>query len=225
MRRIRLRAAIGGVGFVGTAVAARQRAAGPLEARAFRLVNDLPDGLYPPVWVLMQLGNVSAAPVAAAVARLAGDRRLSRHLALAGGTGWALSKLIKRGIERPRPAALVAGARIRGREQAGLGYLSGHAAVAVALGVAARPHVGPGARRAIAAAMPLVGLCRIYVGAHMPLDVIGGASLGLLVEASLAGGRAPADAAHRPDVSPRVDAHARARSRSPSRSGPAMPPT
>jgi len=32
-------------------------------------------------------------------------------------------------------------------------------------------------------AVPLVGLARLYVGAHLPLDMAGGAGLGLAVEA------------------------------------------
>ena len=69
------------------------------------------------------------------------------------------------------PAAAAANA-------AGLGYLSGHAGVAVALGAAALPRLGPGGRALTLAAVPVVGLTRIYVGAHLPLDVAGGAALG-----------------------------------------------
>jgi len=51
-----------------------------------------------------------------------------------GGTGaWALAKLVKQAVRRPRPADLLPGIRGRGQDAAGLGYLSGHAAVAVAL--------------------------------------------------------------------------------------------
>jgi undecaprenyl-diphosphatase len=35
----------------------------------------------------------------------------------------------------------------------------------------------------VLAAAPTIGLCRIYVGAHLPLDVAGGAAMGLAVEA------------------------------------------
>jgi undecaprenyl-diphosphatase len=34
-------------------------------------------------------------------------------------------------------------------------------------------------------AVPGVGLCRIYVGAHLPLDVVGGAAMGLAVDAAV----------------------------------------
>ena len=65
----------------------------------------------------------------------------------AGGTSaWALSKVVKRLVRRPRSAGLLPGTRRRGREPAGLGYLSGHADVAVALGAGAFPRLGPGSR-------------------------------------------------------------------------------
>jgi undecaprenyl-diphosphatase len=61
--------------------------------------------------------------------------------------------------------------------------VSGHAGIAVAIGMALYPELGPVGRVVTAAAAPTVGLCRIYVGAHLPLDVLGGAALGLAVDA------------------------------------------
>ena len=153
---------------------------------AFRVVNDLPDSLYPPAWVIMQLGALGAAPAAAGAAWLAGDRKLAGRL-LVGGTGtWALSKVVKRMVRRPRPAILLPGTRCRGREATGLGYLSGHAGVAVALGAAVLPRLGPAGRVLTLSAIPAVGLTRVYVGAHLPLDIAGGAALGLAIDAALA---------------------------------------
>ena len=180
-----LRLGVGATALLVTAMAARRGRIGACEARTFRAVNDLPDSLYVPTWAVMQLGTLGAAPAAAGAAWLAGEGELAVRL-LAGGTGtWALSKLVKRLVRRPRPAVLLAGVRCRGRPAAGLGYLSGHAGVAVALGAAALPHLGPGGRASALAAVPVVGLSRVYVGAHLPLDVAGGAGLGLAVDAAV----------------------------------------
>src|SRR5215475_5742810 len=182
----RVRLAAGTVAMLATAVAARRSHVSRCEATAFRAVNGLPDSLYPPAWVIMQLGTLGAAPASAGAAWLAGDRKLAGRL-LAGGTAtWALSKLVKRIVRRPRPAMLLPDTRRRGPDATGLGYLSGHAGVAVALGAAALPRLGPAARGLTLAAVPAVGLTRVYVGAHLPLDIAGGAALGLAVDAALA---------------------------------------
>ena len=181
----RVRLGLGAAAVLVTALPARRDRVGHGEAQIFRAINGLPDPLYGPVWVVMQLGALGAVPAAAAAALLAHDRELAGRL-LVGGTGtWALSKLVKQVVRRSRPAALVSGARTRGRDASGLGYLSGHAGVAVAMGAAALPRLSPSGRALVAAALPIVGLSRIYVGAHLPYDVAGGAGLGLAVEAAV----------------------------------------
>ena len=182
----RVRLGAGTTVMLVTAIAARRHRVSRGEATAFRVVNGLPDALYPSAWIVMQLGTLGAAPAAAAVAWLAGDRKLAGRL-LAGGTGtWAASKLVKRMVRRPRPATLLPGTHRRGPDATGLGYPSGHAGVAVALGAAALPHLGPAGRALTLAAVPTVGLTRVYVGAHLPLDTAGGAALGLAIDAALA---------------------------------------
>ena len=189
----RVRLGAGTAALLVTAIAARRSdRVGRYEAAAFRAVNGLPGRLYPPAWAVMQLGTLGAAPAAASAAWLAGDRELAGRL-LAGGTStWALSKVFKQMVRRPGRPTLLPGTHVRGREAAGLGYLSGHAGVAVALAAAAFPHLGKAGRALALSAAPVVGLTRIYVGAHLPLDVAGGAALGFIVEATLALGRRPA---------------------------------
>jgi undecaprenyl-diphosphatase len=180
----RVRLGAGLATLLATASTVHRDRVGACEARTFRAVNGLPDALYPPAWIVMQLGAFGAVPASAAAARRAGDGELAARLLLGGTSAWALSKLVKQVVRRPRPADLLPGIRGRGRDAAGLGYLSGHAAVAVALGVAAWPRLGPGARALALSAVPLVGLTRLYVGAHLPLDIAGGAALGLAAEAA-----------------------------------------
>ena len=180
----RARLGLGVVGLLATAGAVHRDRVGACEARTFRAVNGLPDALYPPAWVVMQLGAFGAVPASAFTAWRAGDGELAGRLLLGGTGAWALAKLVKQVVRRPRPADLLPGIRGRGRDAAGLGYLSGHAAVAVALGAAALPRLGPAARALTLTAIPLVGLTRLYVGAHLPLDIAGGAALGLAADAA-----------------------------------------
>jgi glycosyltransferase 2 family protein len=182
----RVRLGLGAAATLITALSARRNRVGHCEARAFRVVNGLPDSLYPPAWVIMQLGSLSAVPAAAGAALLAQDRELAGRL-VAGGMGvWALAKVVKKVVRRPRPATLVGGTRTRGRDASGLGYLSGHTGVAVALGAAAFPRLSLAGRAVVVTVVPIVGLSRLYVGAHLPLDVAGGAALGFTVDAAVA---------------------------------------
>jgi glycosyltransferase 2 family protein len=170
----RVRLGAGAAGVLITAHAARAGTVGRGEAPAFRAVNGLPDSLHPPLWLIMQFSALGAVPAVAGSAWLAGDRRLAARLLADGTVTWALSKVVKRNVQRPHPAMLLTGARGRGRPPAGLGYLSGQAGVATALGAAALPHLSPVGRAATLGIMTAVALSRVYVGAHLPLDIAGG---------------------------------------------------
>jgi membrane-associated phospholipid phosphatase len=183
------RTAAGGAVLAGTLVPLRRHSIGRREQRTFRAVNNLPDRLYLPAWPVMQLGALAAAPATAGVALVAGRRPLALRLLTGGTAAWTLAKVVKRVVRRGRPVALLADVRTRGQAATGLGYLSGHAAVAAALTAAAYPDLGSTGRRVAVGLASVVGLSRIYVGAHLPLDVAGGAALGLLVDGARSLGR------------------------------------
>jgi undecaprenyl-diphosphatase len=179
-----VRLGLGTAALLATACAAHGDRIGPWEAKVFEVVNGLPDSWYLPAWTVMQMGAFGAIPAAAATAWLAGDAELAGRLLIGGTATWGLAKLVKQMVRRPRPDALVPGTRRRGRDAAGLGYLSGHAGVAAVLAAAALPRLGPAGRVLVLSAVPAVALTRVYVGAHLPLDVAGGAALGLAVDAA-----------------------------------------
>jgi glycosyltransferase 2 family protein len=160
-----------------TALAKRNRV-GVLETDVFRVVNDLPATLFPLVWVVMQVGNLLAGMVAVAVAATTRRFRLAANLAVATVVVWLLALVVKGLVGRGRPPDLLDEYHIRGSAAGGHGYVSGHAAVAVAVATIASPYLGRRARRVLWAVAFLVCASRIYVGAHLPLDVVGGAALG-----------------------------------------------
>jgi membrane-associated phospholipid phosphatase len=158
------------------------RVAGP-EADLFRLVNDLPSVPFTIVWVPMQLGNLLVVP-AAVLAALAFRRwRLAGGLALAGAGVYALAKVVKRFVERGRPSDVLDDVVVRGAAPHGLGFVSGHIAVVTALALVAWPWLPRWGRWAAGLAVAAVFLTRMYVGAHLPLDMVGGAALGVAVGA------------------------------------------
>jgi membrane-associated phospholipid phosphatase len=126
----------------------------------------------------MQAGSLPAVAVVSAAA-LPRRRATAVALAVDGTAVWAMCKLIKRVVRRGRPADHLDDVSIHGAAQRGGGFPSGHAAVATTLAaVVSRVLPKPLARVAWGVAALVCGT-RQYVGAHLPLDVVGGAALGL----------------------------------------------
>jgi membrane-associated phospholipid phosphatase len=151
------------------------------EAAVFQVLNGTTVLPFVLVWPVMQLGNVLFVPMSALVA--AAFRRL--HLAvelLVGGTAaYLAANIVKEVWPRSRPDGLLPSVVIRGAGARGRGFVSGHAATSTALAAVAWPWLGPQGRIAASTLVVVVCLSRAYVGAHLPLDVVGGAGLGLAV--------------------------------------------
>jgi undecaprenyl-diphosphatase len=152
------------------------------ELPAFRAINGWPHALYRPVWVVMQLGNIVAAPAAVLVALVLRRWRLAGAFALVGVGKIVMARVVKRIVERHRPDSLVEGVVLRGdASPTGLAFVSGHAVVAVGLATVLHPYLGTKGRIAAWALAFVVCFGRVFVGAHLPLDVVGGAGLGLAI--------------------------------------------
>ncbi len=161
-----------------SAGSARSRRVSPVEERIFRAFNDAPDALVPVAWPVMQMGSLASVFVTALGVHRRADTEGAVAVAIAGTSVWGGIKLVKPLVGRGRPDAHLADVHVRGPEQSGLGYPSGHAAVSVTLALLASRSTG--ARRAALAAAAATSASRMYVGAHLPLDVVGGAAAGWL---------------------------------------------
>ena len=149
------------------------------ERDVFRAANDVPIEAYPVIWAPMQFGTFGTAPALAAVAALRGRRRLAISLVAAGTLAWVGAKAVKRVVRRERPARIIPDVRIRGEDEGDRGFPSGHAAVSAALSTVAMPALSPAGRAGVAGLAASVAYARVYVGVHLPLDVVGGAALGV----------------------------------------------
>ncbi|RIK09010.1 MAG: hypothetical protein DCC49_07730 [Acidobacteria bacterium] len=155
------------------------------EESCFRSLNSWPESLRIPLGALMQAGNFGSVWIAAGLAR-----EVRRPVAVAGTVAWVGCKLIKPAVKRGRPAYELDDVRIRGRAQSGLGFPSGHAAVAFSLATVISPGL-PRTLRPLPYLLAVsVALARVYVGAHLPADIIGGAGVGIAAGA-LARGSGP----------------------------------
>jgi membrane-associated phospholipid phosphatase len=161
-----------------SALPVRRHHVAPLEAHIFHLINGLPGAFYPVLWTIMQLGNVIAAFVATVIALLFRKVRLALDFLLAGGGAWLLAKVVKQFVDRGRPPQLLQHVIVRGGTLSGHGYVSGHAATAAALATVAYPYLGKRTRILVVVLAAIVAFARVYVGAHLPLDVVGGAAMG-----------------------------------------------
>ncbi|MGH2807155.1 MAG: phosphatase PAP2 family protein [Actinomycetota bacterium] len=155
-----------------------------LEHDVFQTINGAPDFLYWPAWVLMQFGNLLAVPAVFVIAIVLRRWRLAAMFGIAGVAKWYLARVVKDLVQRERPAAIFNDVIARDVPTAGLAFVSGHATVAFSLATLAHPYVKDRRLRiAIWTVAVLVCLGRMYVGAHLPLDVIGGAGLGVAIGA------------------------------------------
>jgi uncharacterized protein (TIRG00374 family) len=175
-----LRVVLGALILLASMTAIHQHRVGVREANLFRLINDLalPGWTKWPIWGVMQLGVIGAVPLVALLALLTRRLRLAAYAALAGGTIYLVAKLVKVFVQRGRPQTLLEDVFILDVPDRGLGYVSGHSAVAVSLATVASPFLGRRARRVAWTLAGLVCVARIYVGSHLPFDVVGGAALG-----------------------------------------------
>ncbi|MEP7133887.1 MAG: phosphatase PAP2 family protein [Chloroflexota bacterium] len=132
------------------------------------------------MWLVTQAGNMVTAFLLAGVFFVLNYRRLAVEVILGTITLWLLVETIKALTDRARPFLDIVGARVIGWRERGRSFPSGHTTQTFFLAtlLIQRFQLGVGGAVILYAVAALVGFTRMYVGAHYPRDVIGGAVLG-----------------------------------------------
>ncbi len=194
-------AAAGTIILVLSGLVARNGRVGGTERATFRAINDLSDAFQPLLWPFMQLGNLLAGPIVAVVAVITTRYRLALAAVIVTIGKLGGERAVKVLVDRQRPAAVIDDVIRRGDTPAsGQSFVSGHLVLVVGLAMVVLPYLRGWWKAVPWVLAVIVAFGRVYVGAHNPLDVVGGAGLGALIGGAtnyLVGvpGAAP-DAAH-----------------------------
>ena len=135
-----------------------------------------------PLVALSIIGRGGAIWIAITLALVIVDRRRLRAagvVAVALTLAFVMTDLvIKPVVARARPFEATVATRVFDRRPLTYSFPSGHAARAIA-GAVTVSQLWPAGRVVLWSLATLVAVSRIYVGVHYPLDVLGGALLGL----------------------------------------------
>ena len=171
---------IASVTLASSAAVAAHRPIPVWEADLTLALNDVPDVVARISWPVMQFGSFFAPLVIGAAAAL-WQRRLAVSVVVSGLVAWIGAKGIKELSERERPSAYLPDVVVREGDGSGLGFVSGHSAVAAACATCLIAALPLRWRPVAGAAAICTGLARIVHGVHFPADVIGGWSLGVIL--------------------------------------------
>jgi undecaprenyl-diphosphatase len=176
-------AAVGLIVLAACCVVARDGDVPQWETDVFHSVNDLPEWLNAPLWPFQQFGNLLIGPVVALIAWLLHRRRLAAAALTATVLKLVTERIVKVFVERQRPGTSIGSDVIlRGDVHAsGLSFVSGHAVMVFAIAAMLSPYLHRAWKFVPWVLASTVLVARTYVGAHNPLDVIGGAALGLAI--------------------------------------------
>ncbi len=158
-----------------------------VERPIFYFFNSLPHSLHGVMYGITQFGSLASLPIWIAVGWYLINRRGALSVVYAGVLAWILAKVAKTLVHRGRPHDLLHQVYLFTSEKFhGFGFPSGHATFSAACATILYYQVPKKYRKYLLLMVLLVGISRMYLGAHFPLDIVGGWALGAFIGASVA---------------------------------------
>lgn len=151
------------------------------EADIFHSINNWPESLYMIGLVATVVcGSVWMALASVIIATVAKMYRLAWRLSAAIIAGYGIDFILKESIERGRPVEFITELHKRSVET-GAGFPSGHTTVATVVALTLLPYLPKKWRWIAAVWILLAAVSRVFLGVHLPLDVIGAVFVGVFV--------------------------------------------
>lgn len=164
--------------FIITAIASTAKEIAAWEIDLFHLIYNLPGFLHPIFFVVTQLGSIFMLGFLLIFYLLKKHYHIVIRLLMSGTLAYLVAGFAKDIWGRERPTELLVNIANLDYIVRGPGFPSGHMALATALALTIGHYLPRKYHWLVVAWIVGVGLSRMYLGIHFPLDVLGGFAIG-----------------------------------------------